>query len=158
LPQRANTRHQRRNASSFAPLVPDPTEHLARLSLADLFLDTAPYNAHTTAIDALWAGLPVLTLIGNSFASRVAASALNAAGLPDLITKTAAAYEALALGLARDPAQLQAIRTKLAEGRRTAPLFDTAAFTRDLEAAFVGMWERQQRGEPPTALAVAPSH
>jgi predicted O-linked N-acetylglucosamine transferase (SPINDLY family) len=141
----------------FAPLITDPAEHLARLSLADLFLDTAPYNAHSTVIDALWAGLPVVTLIGNSFASRVAASALKAASLPDLTTRTAREYEALALALARDPARLQAIRTKLAESRRTAPLFDTAAFTRDLEAAFVAMWERQQRGEPPAPLAVAPS-
>jgi predicted O-linked N-acetylglucosamine transferase (SPINDLY family) len=141
----------------FAPLVPDPTAHLARLSSADLFLDTTPYNAHTTAIDALWAGLPVLTLIGNSFASRVAASALKSAGLPELIAASAGDYEALASALARDPARLQVLRMKLSEQRRTAPLFDTARFTRDLEAAFVTMWERQQRGEPPAAFAVAPS-
>ena len=141
----------------FAPPIPDPAEHLARLAVADLFLDTTPYNAHTTAIDALWAGLPVITLIGNSFASRVAASALMAAGLPELIASSAVAYEALALQLARDPARLADIRTRLSVQKRTAPLFDTARFTRDLEAAFVTMWERQQRGEAPAAFAVAPS-
>jgi predicted O-linked N-acetylglucosamine transferase (SPINDLY family) len=141
----------------FAPLIADPGEHLARLSLADLFLDTTPYNAHSTCIDALSAGLPVVTRMGNSFASRAAASALKAAGLSELVTQTAGEYEALALALARDQVRLQAIRTKLTESRRTAPLFDTAAFTRDLEAAFVAMWERQQRGEPPAAFAVAPS-
>jgi len=141
----------------FAPLVPDPAEHLARLSSADLFLDTAPYNAHTTTIDALWAGLPVLTLMGNSFASRVAASALKAVGLAELVTMTAAEYEALALSLAREPAQLRAIRTKLAQNRAAAPLFNTAAFTRDLEVAFITMWERQQRGDPPAPFAVAAS-
>jgi predicted O-linked N-acetylglucosamine transferase (SPINDLY family) len=141
----------------FAPLIADPAEHLARLSLADLFLDTAPYNAHTTAIDALWAGLPLLTLLGHSFASRVAASALKAAGLPELITTTPREYEGLALALAREPARVQAVRTKLARNRATAPLFDTASFTRDLETAFITMWERQQRGEPPSAFAVAAS-
>ena len=141
----------------FAPLVADAAEHLARLSLADLFLDTAPYNAHTTTIDALWAGLPVLTLLGNSFASRVAASALKAAGLPELVTTTQRDYEALALALAREPARLKAVRTKLAQNRATAPLFNTASFTRDLETAFVTMWERQQRGDPPAAFAVAAS-
>jgi len=141
----------------FAPLIADPAEHLARLSLADLFLDTAPYNAHSTCIDALWAGLPIVTRMGSSFASRAAASALKAAGMPELVTETAGEYEALALALARDPARLQAIRMKLTESRRTPPLFDTAAFARNLETAFVAMWERQQKGEPPAAFAVAPS-
>jgi predicted O-linked N-acetylglucosamine transferase (SPINDLY family) len=141
----------------FAPLIPDASEHLARLAVADLFLDTTPYNAHTTAIDALWAGLPLLTLLGNGFASRVAASALRAVGLPDLIANSTGAYEALALQLAREPARLAAIRTRLAEQRQTAPLFDTARFTRDLETAYVTMWERQQRGEAPAGFAVAPA-
>jgi len=141
----------------FAPIIPDAAEHLARLSLADLFLDTAPYNAHTTAVDALWAGLPVLTLMGNSFASRVAASALRAIGLPELVTQTAQEYRSLALALAHDRERLKAIRAKLADNRRAAPLFDTARFARDLETAFATMWERQQRGDPPAAFAVAAS-
>jgi len=139
----------------FAPLVPDPGEHLARLSLTDLFLDTLPYNAHTSASDALWAGVPVLTLLGTSFAGRVAASALKAAGIPELIAHTPAEYEALALRLARDPAALAAIRARLDRNRSTAPLFDTMAYTRDLEAAFLTMWARHRRGEPPASFAVA---
>jgi predicted O-linked N-acetylglucosamine transferase (SPINDLY family) len=139
----------------FAPPVPGHENHLARLSLADLFLDTLPYNAHTTAIDALWAGVPLLTLEGNSFAGRVAASALEAAGLPELIASTADEYEAAALRLARDPEALAALKAKLAQNRLTCPLFDTASFARHLESAFVTMWERQQRGEPPASFAVA---
>jgi predicted O-linked N-acetylglucosamine transferase (SPINDLY family) len=139
----------------FAPAVPDPAEHLARLSLADLFLDTLPYNAHSTAIDALWAGVPIVTLLGNSFAGRVAASALKAVDLPELIAKTPAEYEAMALGLARDPAALAALRAKLGRNRMTMALFDTARFTRDLEAVFMAMWERHRRGERPASFAVA---
>ncbi len=140
----------------FAPLLPDAGAHLTRLSCADLFLDTCPYNAHTTCMDALWAGLPVVTFMGNSFASRVAASALKAAGMAELIAESAQSYEALALALAREPARLQAIRSKLAGQRSTAPLFDTKLFTRGLEAAFMTMWERQQRGEPAAPFVVAP--
>jgi len=125
----------------FAPRLP-PDEHLARHALADLFLDTLPYNAHTTASDALWAGLPVVTCIGNTFAGRVAASLLKAACLPELITESLAAYEALALNLARDPGALSALKTKLAQNRDTCPLFDTARFTRNLEAAYIAMHER----------------
>jgi predicted O-linked N-acetylglucosamine transferase (SPINDLY family) len=113
--------------------------HLARHRLADLFLDTLPYNAHATACDALWAGLPVLTLRGTAFAGRVAASLLTAVGLPELITENAQDYEALALALARDPARLGALREKLATNRAAAPLFDTARFTRNLEAAYAQM-------------------
>jgi protein O-GlcNAc transferase len=113
--------------------------HLARHQLADLFLDTLPYNAHATACDALWAGLPVLTCRGTAFAGRVAASLLTAAGLPELITENAADYEALALALARDPARLGALREKLASARATAPLFDTQRLARDLEAACLEM-------------------
>jgi protein O-GlcNAc transferase len=139
----------------FAPPLPDPAQHLARLSLADLFLDTLPYNAHSSAIDALWAGVPLLTLIGHSFAGRVAASALTAAGLPELITSTPAEYEAVALRFARDAAALAEIRATLARNRPTAPLFDTVRFTRGLEAVFTGMWERHRRGEKPSSFAVA---
>jgi predicted O-linked N-acetylglucosamine transferase (SPINDLY family) len=139
----------------FAPPVPAAAEHLARLSLADLFLDTLPYNAHTSASDALWAGVPLLTLLGNSFAGRAAASALNAVGLPDLIAHTPAGYEAMALSLARNPAALAELRAKLARNRSAAPLFDTARFTRHLETAFETMWKRHHQGEPPTSFAVA---
>jgi protein O-GlcNAc transferase len=120
--------------------APAPLEvHLARHRLADLFLDTLPYNAHATAGDALWAGLPVLTCRGTAFAGRVAASLLTAAGLPELIAETAEEYEALALALARDPALMTTLREKLAAGRATAPLFDTTRVARDLEAAYLRM-------------------
>jgi len=141
----------------FAPFVPSPEEHLARLKLADLFLDTLPYNAHATTCDALWAGVPVLTRIGNSFAGRVGASVLTTVGLPELITRTAEEYEAMALNLARDPALLKASRDKLARNRLSSPLFDTPRFTRNLERAYVTMWERHQRGEPPESFTVAES-
>jgi predicted O-linked N-acetylglucosamine transferase (SPINDLY family) len=139
----------------FAPYVTEGDKHLARMGLADLFLDTLPYNAHTTAIDALWAGLPLLTCKGESFAGRVAASLLSAAGLPEMITDSLAAYEARALALARNPAALAEIRAKLAKCRSASPLFDTLRFTRKLEAAYIAMWERQQRGESPASFALA---
>jgi protein O-GlcNAc transferase len=113
--------------------------HLARHQLADLFLDTLPYNAHATACDALWAGLPVLTCRGTAFAGRVAASLLTAADMPELITENAADYEALALALVRDPTRLKALREKLVLARATAPLFDTPRLARDLEAAYLKM-------------------
>ena len=141
----------------FAPLVANPGEHLARLRLIDLFLDTLPYNAHTTAADALWAGVPILTSPGNSFQGRVAASLLRALDLPELIAATLADYESKALALARDRSALRAIRAKLAQNCDTAPLFDTRRFTRNLEAAFIGMWERRQRGEAPASFAVGPA-
>jgi predicted O-linked N-acetylglucosamine transferase (SPINDLY family) len=125
----------------FAERVP-LAEHLARHRQADLFLDTFPYNAHTTTSDALWAGLPVLTLMGSSFASRVAASLLNAIGLPELITTTQEEYEALAIELALNPKKLTGIKLKLAKNRLTAPLFDTPLFTKNLEAAYIKMHER----------------
>ncbi len=118
-----------------------PDAHLARQQLADLFLDTLPYNAHTTASDALWAGLPLLTVPGHSFPARVAASILQAANLPELIAEDLAAYEAKALELARNPGALKAIRDKLAATRTALPLFDTARFTRELEAAYLAMLE-----------------
>jgi protein O-GlcNAc transferase len=138
----------------FAALVPSPAEHLARLQLADLFLDTLPYNAHSTAADALWAGLPLLTCEGDAFAGKVGTSLLRAASLPELVAESLAAYETMALRLAREPAALAALRTKLARNRGTCALFDTARFTRNLEAAYIGMWERQQDGLPPEYFAV----
>jgi protein O-GlcNAc transferase len=137
----------------FAPSI-EVADHLARQRHADLFLDTLPYNAHTTASDALWAGLPPVTCLGETFAGRVAASLLKAVGLPELITTSLEDYEALALRLARDPALLGGIRDKLLRNRDTYPLFDTARFTRHLEAAYTTMWQRYQRGEPPQAFAV----
>jgi predicted O-linked N-acetylglucosamine transferase (SPINDLY family) len=131
-------------------------EHLARHRCADLFLDTLPYNAHTTASDALWAGLPVLTCAGEAFASRVGASLLDAVGLPDLITTSLADYEALALTLATSPERLAALRQRLIGNRSTAPLFDTPRFARHLEAAYVEMHERSLAGLPPDHIRVEP--
>jgi predicted O-linked N-acetylglucosamine transferase (SPINDLY family) len=129
-------------------------EHLARHRLADLFLDTLPYNAHTTASDALWAGLPLLTCQGTTFPGRVASSLLHAVGLPELVTRSLEQYETLALELATHPATLGEIRAKLARNRATHPLFDTKRFCRHIEAAYVAMWERARRGEPPVSFAV----
>ncbi len=122
----------------FAPKLPLDS-HLGRMAAADLFLDTHPYNAHTTASDALWAGLPVLTCAGNTFASRVAGSLLNAIGLPELVTGSMEEYERLALRLAREPASLDSLRRKLRQNRATAPLFDTVRYARDLESAYQRM-------------------
>jgi predicted O-linked N-acetylglucosamine transferase (SPINDLY family) len=130
-------------------------EHLARHRLADLFLDTLPVNAQTTATDALWAELPLVTCRGTTFAGRVGASVLHAVGLPELVTDSLAAYEALALRLAGDAALLQSLRTRLAHNKLHGPLFDTDHFRRRLEAAFATMWERCQRGEPPRSFDVA---
>jgi len=140
----------------FAPRLPRNEDHLARARLADIFLDTLYYNAHTTASDALWAGVPVLTCPGSTFAGRVAGSLLHAVGLPELVTRSLEHYEALALKLARDPALLASLRQKLAHNRERYPLFDTDRFTRHIEAAYTTMWERYQRGEPPESFAVAP--
>jgi len=140
----------------FAPRQASP-EHLARHRLADLFLDTLPYNAHTTASDALWAGLPVLTCAGDTFAGRVAGSLLQAVGLPELVTFSPAAYEAMGLRLARDPVLLQSLRHKLLGNRLSAPLFDIARYTRHFEAALTQMWERWANGHEPESFAVPPS-
>ena len=137
----------------FAKRMPSP-EHLARHRLADLLLDTHPYNAHTTASDALWAGLPVLTRIGETFAGRVAASLLNAIGLPELITTTPQAYEALAIELGTNPEKLAAIKRKLADNRPTTPLFDTQRFAKHIEAAYTAMYERYQADLPPDHIYV----
>jgi predicted O-linked N-acetylglucosamine transferase (SPINDLY family) len=122
----------------FAERAPN-AEHLARQRCADLFLDTFKVNAHTTASDALWAGLPIVTKLGKSFVARVAGSLLHAAGLPELVTETDEAYEALALALATDPAKLAAIREKLSTNRLMTPLFDTERYTRDFEALLESM-------------------
>ena len=119
-------------------------DHLARHRAADLFLDTLPCNAHTTSSDALWAGLPVLTCMGESFSSRVAASLLMAMDLPELITQTRAEYEALAIDLATNSVKLRFIKDKLAANRLTTPLFDTLLFTRHIEDAYTEMFERYQ--------------
>jgi protein O-GlcNAc transferase len=138
----------------FAKRLPSPADHLARHQLADLFLDTLPYNAHATASDALWAGLPVLTQAGEAFAGRVAASLLTAIGLPELITTTPQAYEALAVELATNPERLAGIKTRLAGNRLATPLFNTQLFTRHIEAAYKAMYERHQSGLPPADIHV----
>jgi predicted O-linked N-acetylglucosamine transferase (SPINDLY family) len=132
-----------------------PTEeYLARYRVCDLFLDTFPYNAGTTASDALWSGVPVLTLMGQSFASRMAASLLNAIGLPELVTSTQEEYEALAIELALNSKKLADIKLKLANNRLTTPLFDTPLFTKNLESAYTKMYERDQLGMQPDYLFI----
>jgi protein O-GlcNAc transferase len=131
-------------------------DHLARHRLADLFLDTLPYNAHTTASDALFVGLPVITSCGQSFAGRVAASLLRAIGMPDLVTADLDEYERLASRIALEPSLLQTIRERLRQSRLSQPLFDTDRYRRHIEAAYVRMWERWQRGEPPESFTVEP--
>jgi predicted O-linked N-acetylglucosamine transferase (SPINDLY family) len=126
----------------FAKRLESMADHLARYNVADLFLDTHPYNAHTTAVDSLKAGIPVLTLMGQSFASRVAASLLNAIGLPELITSSQEEYEALAIELALNPKKLADIKLKLVKNRLTTSLFDTPLFTKNIEAAYIEMMER----------------
>jgi predicted O-linked N-acetylglucosamine transferase (SPINDLY family) len=157
--------HLRREASRmgvdpgrliFAAKTRFNEDHLARLGLADLFLDTLYYNAHATAADALWAGVPVVTCAGGTFASRVAGSLLGAAGLPELVTTSLAEYEALALRLSGDAELLASLRDRLARNRGSCPLFDTARFTRHIEAAYTTMWQRAERGEPPHGFSVAP--
>jgi predicted O-linked N-acetylglucosamine transferase (SPINDLY family) len=138
----------------FAPRVPRAA-HLARQRAADLFLDTLPYNAHTTASDALWAGLPLLTCSGESFASRVGASLLKAVGLPELITRSLSEYEALALELASQPARLAALSHKLRAQGTASPLFDTRRKTRQLEAGYRAIYRRYLDGQPPAPLQVA---
>ena len=139
----------------FAQPLPSP-EHLARHRLADLFLDTLPYNAHTTASDALWMGLPLVTQVGTTFPGRVAPSLLSALGVPELITQTPEAYEALAIELALAPAKLKAVREKIISQRATAPLFNTKLFTQHFEQALQAMYERHQSGLPPAAISLNP--
>ena len=160
LPQFAgNLRHQAQRMGVdgsrliFAPMT-GLAPHLARLSLADLFLDGMPYNAHTTASDALWSGVPLITCQGHAFPGRVAASVLRAVGLNELVTQTPEDYERLAVQLAQDPALLSSIRQKLATKRGTTPLFDTARFAKGIEQAYRIMLERRTRGLPPEGFAV----
>jgi len=129
----------------FAPLKP-LTEHLGRLQLADLALDTYPYTSHTTGTDALWAGVPLVSRIGDTFVGRVAASLLNTVGLPELVTESWESYFSLAKTLALAPQGLAAIRQKLADRRLTSPLFDTLRFTRDLERLYSRVWQQHLEG------------
>ncbi len=137
----------------FAPRVPY-AEHLGRLGMADLFLDTLPFNGGTTASDALWAGLPLLTCAGEAFAARMAGSLLHAAGLSELVTSGLDRYEATALRLAQQPGELQALRRRLHRNRGWAPLFDTDRFRRNLERAYEHMWQRHERGDEPAAFCI----
>jgi predicted O-linked N-acetylglucosamine transferase (SPINDLY family) len=137
----------------FAERLPLP-EHLARHRCADLFLDTLPYNAHTTASDALWAGLPVVTCRGETFAGRVASSLLHNLHLPELITATLEDYVRLAIELATHPEKRAAIKQKLADNRLTTALFDTALFTRNIETAYAAMVERHKAGLAPDHIVV----
>lgn len=137
----------------FAPLL-DPQAHLARIGCADLFLDTLPCNAHTSASDALWMGVPVVTLAGAGFAGRVGASLLQAAGLPELICPTLADYRQTALALATQPGRLLALKRHLAGQRHVLPLFDSGRFTRHLECAFEMIWQRHSAGLPPEHVDV----
>jgi predicted O-linked N-acetylglucosamine transferase (SPINDLY family) len=138
----------------FAPPLDDDAAYLARHAVADLFLDTNPYNAHATASDALLAGIPVLTFAGEGFHARVAASLLNALDLPELVTGSVSEYESRALQLARDPSRLSALRARLAQNRHSQPLFDTGRATQGLEAAFLAMQERKKAGLAPAAISL----
>jgi protein O-GlcNAc transferase len=131
-----------------------PQDYLARYRLADLFLDTLPFNGGATASDALWAGLPIVTCAGEAFASRMAGSLLRAVGMPELVTHSLPDYEALALKLAADEALLRETKAKLARNRLREPLFDTERFTRNLEAAYAAMWDIWRKGEPPRHIDV----
>ena len=131
-------------------------DHLARHRMADLFIDTAPYNAHTTASDALWAGLPVLTCMGKSFASRVAGSLLTAIELPELITHSQEDYEAKAIELATNPAMLQELKSKLEKNRLTTPLFNSKLFAKHIESAYEAIYARSQAGLLPENIVIQP--
>jgi predicted O-linked N-acetylglucosamine transferase (SPINDLY family) len=153
LGDEAERRGISRNRIVFAEHLPLP-EHLSRLRLADLFLDTLPYNAHTTASDALWAGVPVLTCRGSTMAGRVAASLLRAIGLDELIMTSLSDYEGAAMQFAKDPALVADIKGRIQRNRQNCALFDTPRFARHIEAAFATMWQRHRRGEPPASFAV----
>ena len=131
-------------------------QHLARFQLADLFLDTLPYNGGATASDALWCGVPVVTCAGEAFASRMAVSLLNAVGLPELVADSMADYETLARKVAPTPALLADLKARLTSRRSRLPLFDTKRFARHIEAAYIEMWKRTQRGEAPESFAISP--
>jgi predicted O-linked N-acetylglucosamine transferase (SPINDLY family) len=137
----------------FAPIVPS-AEHLARLRHADLFLDTSPCNAHTTASDALWAGVPVLTCSSDTFAGRVAGSLLNAAGIPELVTRSLEEYAQLALALAHDPLRLSALRCRLNNVRNASSLFDLPKLAGYIEAAYDRMWRNWLSQRAPRAFSL----
>lgn len=141
----------------FAQVRPAIEDHLARHRLADLVLDTLPYNAQSTAMDALWAGVPVLTCAGRSYAGRFAMSQLYGIGVPELVAKDLAAYEQLATALARDPQRLQQLRTTIERNRFTSPLFDIQRLCRELESAYETMVEIWRRGESPRSFSVSPT-
>ena len=138
----------------FADKLPAVEDHLARYRVADLFLDALPYNAHATTSDALWAGCPVLTCLGQGFQSRVAGSLLSAIGLDELITDNLDEYETVAVALGSHPERLQALRQELEQRRETAPLFDTERYVRHLEAGFEAIRQRHQEGLPPTPIDI----
>jgi len=139
----------------FSERLENVSDHLARVGLADIFLDTFPFNSHSTALDTLKAGVPIVTLIGNSFASRVAASLLNAVGLPELITTTQDQYEALAIELALNPEKLSALKVKLAKNKLTEPLFNTPLFTSNLESLYTKMYNRYHDGLEPDHISLS---
>lgn len=153
LSQEAKSRGIDPSRIIFAPMLPIE-QHLKRIQLADLFLDTLPYNAHTTSSDALRIGLPVLTLIGKSFAGRVAASLLNTVGLPELITTHQDAYESLAITLATNPVELDKIKQKLKNNLQDSTLFNAITFTAHIESAYSTMYQRYQADLPPTNLVI----
>lgn len=157
LRREAINRGVRADRLFFAPKLP-MDQHLARQKCADLFLDTLPYNAHTTTSDALWVGLPVLTCMGEAFASRVAASLLRAIDLPELITLDGQAFEARAIELATNPSQLKVLRDRLAVNRLQAPLFDIERLARSIESAYEQVHARRQAGQPLAALCIADTH
>ena len=137
----------------FAPFV-SAENHLARYALADLFLDTFPVNAHTTASEALWVGLPLVTCSGETFASRVAGSLLHAIGLPETIAESLPAYEVLGRALAHDPTRLEQLRETLSDNRSKQPLFDTPRYTRNFEKALLQMQTRRDLAQAPEAFSV----
>ena len=136
----------------FAPYAPTIQDHLGRLQLADIALDTAPYNSHSTGVDALWCGVPLVCLRGQRFAGRVAASLVAAAGVPELAVDTLEDYHRLALALATDADALRAMKSRLEDARSRAPLFDTAGFARDLEALYLRIRESHRAGSTATIL------
>jgi predicted O-linked N-acetylglucosamine transferase (SPINDLY family) len=156
LRREAEARGVAPNRLVFAPHRP-PAEHLARHRLADLFLDTFPVNAHTTASDSLWAGCPLLTIGGETFVSRVAGSLLRAVDLSELITSGLAEYEALALRLATDRKQLDELRSRLQTNRTTSALFHGEELSRNIEKAFATMWEIHAAGQAPRSFRVSPT-
>jgi predicted O-linked N-acetylglucosamine transferase (SPINDLY family) len=132
----------------FAGWLADPEEHVSRYQLADLFLDTLPFNAHTTASDALWAGLPVLTCEGSSYAGRVSASLLRAVGCPELIMGDLQQYQIRAVEIAQSAPLASSLRSRIEARRQTTSLFDTGRYCRELESLYLNLWERFQSGAP----------